>query len=115
MTVRSDSPRRAWGAPLRWCALLLGLVAFNMSPQWHPVQSNDNYQYLSIASNFERGYIGQTSLIYFDEERRHGTIPAPMATFPVGYPAMIAALDALVHSVEIAALLVSPSAWAPSS
>ncbi len=87
--------------------MLLALVLYELPSPWQPVEKNDSYQYLSVASNFQQGLLGYTSLITYDEERLHGTAPAPSTTFPIGFPAAIAALGILIGSNELAALLLS--------
>lgn len=52
---------------------------------------DDSYQYLNVAENLEHGRGVTTSLIHFDAERSNGRMPAPLTTFPPGYPAVIAA------------------------
>jgi hypothetical protein len=48
-----------------------------------------------------------TSLVHFDTERSHGTIPAPLTWFPAGYPLAITGVSQLGFSDETAALLIS--------
>jgi hypothetical protein len=68
---------------------------------------NDAYQYLSVADNFCNGHGLATSLVYFDTERSHGLIPAPMTWFPPGYPMLVGSLCRLGADPVGAARLVS--------
>lgn len=72
-----------------------------------PDMGNDSYQYLSVADNILHGRGIQTSVVHFDVERSWGRVPAPMTTFPSGYPLMIAAVSLFGLPLERAALLVS--------
>ena len=89
-----------------WCALawILALLLLHVHT---PGFGNDGYQYLSVADNISRGNGIQTSIIYFDRERMHQTIPAPMVTFAPLYSVLIAALHRLGLSLENAGLLLS--------
>lgn len=58
-----------------------------------PIFQNDSYQYLSVAGNILSGNGIETSIVHFDTERSHGIVPAPMTTFPPGYPFVIAVLS----------------------
>ena len=91
---------------LVWCALAIALVAFGLARPG-PNLEVDSCQYLSIAGNFPAGKPGYTSIVHFDTERSHGTVPAPMTTFPSGYPAVIAALDASGLTPERSGLAIS--------
>lgn len=93
--------------PLVWCAILLGIVALKLYPAWEPLRTNDSYQYLSVAENFQHGMVGRTSLVHFDEERASGIVPVPTTTFPIGYPLLVGVFEATGLSVERAALIVS--------
>jgi hypothetical protein len=76
------------------CASLACIVAFKIHPTWRPTLSNDSYQYLSVADNLQHGLVGFTSLVHFDEERSEGMIPAPLTSFPMGYPLAIGVFQA---------------------
>ncbi len=52
--------------------------------------NEDSYQYLSVAENIRWKHLAATSIVHFDVERQHRTLPAPMTTFALGYPALIA-------------------------
>jgi hypothetical protein len=67
---------------------------------------DDSYQYLNVAEHFARGQGLTTSLVHFDAERSHGRIPAPVTTFPPGYPVVLAAVGE-GRDLEAAARLVS--------
>lgn len=95
---------------LLWCTLAVAMtlvrvlaVGIHMEP--------DSYQYLSVASNFSKGKPGYTSIVHFDTERSHGTVPAPMTTFPPGYPAAIATLGATGLAPQTAGAAVSALAF----
>lgn len=92
---------------LFWCAILICIVALKIQPSWQPFRSNDSFQYLSVADNLQRGVIGSTSLLHFDVERSHGKVPAPLTTFPIGYPVLVGVFEASGFSGETAGLLVS--------
>lgn len=97
------------GAREIWLCCLV--VALAMLLRTHvvggPQLSNDSYQYLSTAENFRRGEPAMTSIAHFDAERSHGRIPAPLTTFPAGYPALIAFVSAAGLSGELSGVLVS--------
>ncbi|HVG30745.1 MAG TPA: hypothetical protein VM864_13640 [Pyrinomonadaceae bacterium] len=68
---------------------------------------NDSYQYLNVAENFTRGPGPDTSLVHFDTERSHRRIPAPLTSFPPGYPALVAITSARFGDLERVARVVS--------
>lgn len=68
---------------------------------------NDSYQYLSAAEHVRREGAVATSLVYFDVERAHGIIPAPLTTFPPGLPVLLGLLARTGLAAEWAAVLVS--------
>ncbi len=72
-----------------------------------PLYFNDGYQYLSVAANILGGHGIATDLPFFDSELRHGVIPAPVTTFPPGYPMAVAALQGLGLGPASAAVAVS--------
>lgn len=95
---------------LVWFALAAALVGFRLAtlgPNLEP----DSYQYLSVAGNFAMGRPGYTSIVHFDSERAHGTVPAPMTTFPPGYSATMAALDATGLQPASSGALISAAAF----
>lgn len=94
-----------------WCVLAAIAVLGHLLIVRGPILSNDGYQYLSVANNFLAGKPATTSIIHFDPERSWGRIPAPLTTFPAGYPLAVAALSAPGIAVEHAALLVSVLAF----
>jgi len=73
----------------------------------HQRLANDAYQYLSVAENLAAGRGIVTSLVHFDVERAHGTAPAPLTTFPPGFPIAVAALCKVGLPPETAALGIS--------
>ena len=80
----------------------VGLAAY-----FGEVDNNDGYQYVSIAENIRStGHIS-TSLVHFDTEREHATIPAPETTFPPGYSAFISLVSILGPGPDFAAEIVS--------
>jgi hypothetical protein len=72
-----------------------------------PRLENDSFQYLSAASQLRSTHRMATSLVYFDVERSHGTIPAPLTWFPPGYPLAIAAASTVGLSYEASSLSIS--------
>lgn len=91
---------------LAW-ALLAFLGACSMRAFRPMPLLNDSYQYLSVAENFNHGRGLTTSLVFFDTERSHGRIPAPMTTFAPGYPVVVAITSRLWGDLEGAARVVS--------
>jgi hypothetical protein len=73
---------------------------------------NDSYQYLNVAENLTRDMGLVTSLVHFDTERSHRRIPAPLTTFPPGYPALVAVTSALSGDLERMARVVSGVSYA---
>lgn len=88
-SLRSLTARVVLFEILLWTILAFLLAAGMRAYRPAPLM-NDSYQYLNVAGNFLRGYGIATSLIHFDPERSHGRIPAPLTTFPPGYPFVIA-------------------------
>jgi hypothetical protein len=74
--------------------------------------TDDSYQYLSVAGNIRGGQGIVTNLVHFDSERSNGRIPAPLTTFPPGYPFAIAIGSWLSSSLESAGRLCSGVAYA---
>jgi hypothetical protein len=94
--------------PALWCAFALvaaitQLLQHNLLPRLY----NDSFQYLSAAEEFRSTQRISTSVVYFDTERMHGTIPAPLTWFPPGYPLAIAALSTIGLDSQRAALILS--------
>src|SRR5437868_4785598 len=80
---------------------------------WRPATLfNDSFQYMSVAANLLHGRGVATSIPYFDTERSHGVIPAPMTTFPPGYPIIIAALSATGMQDVAATRVISTACFA---
>jgi hypothetical protein len=73
---------------------------------------NDGYQYLSVAENLAAGRGIATSLVHFDVERAHGTLPAPLTTFAPGFPIAVVAFCKAGMTPETAALAISTLALA---
>jgi hypothetical protein len=84
-----------WGAV--GLAVACSMLTFRPTPLW-----DDSYQYLNVAANIRSGNGIATNLVYFDAERSHGRIPAPLTTFPPGYPALVAMLADLAGGAEAA-------------
>ena len=80
---------------LFWCAIAAAFACGHLRVTRGPVFANDSYTYLSVADNFLNGLPGYTSIVHFDSERSFGRVPAPLTTFPPGYPATVAALRAI--------------------
>ena len=96
---------------LLWAGLGLATACWMLA--LHPTNlSNDSYQYLSVAENISSGSGAATDLVYFDTERSHGRLPAPVTTFPPGYPAAIGLLSGLGGSYERTALVLSALCFA---
>jgi hypothetical protein len=87
-------------------ALLAFLCAGSMRVVRPTPLSNDSYQYLSAAENVRHDHQLATSLVHFDTERSHGRIPAPLTTFPPGYPVVVA-MTSLSSDLEGAARMWS--------
>jgi hypothetical protein len=83
------------------------LIALRIYPGFAPYLANDSFQYLSMAQNALQGHFGYSSIVHFDAERSFGVVPAPVVTFPMGYPLVIALISRLGVPLETAALLIS--------
>ena len=90
-----------------WVCVAAGLLALRLYPAFAPALGHDSFQYLSAADNALAGRIGYTSLIHYDVERAFGVLPAPMLTFPSGYPLAIAFVSLVGVSTKTAALILS--------
>jgi hypothetical protein len=97
-----------------WCLLVLGIAESDLIHARGPALFNDSYQYLSMAANLRDRHSCSTSIIHFDVERVHGYFPAPVTTFPCGYPAAIWAmawtglpLEQLAAAVSVLAALAT--------
>lgn len=92
---------------------LLAFLAASSIRTFKPMPlSNDSYQYLSVADNVRSARGIATSLVHFDTERSHGRIPAPLTTFPPGYPVAIAATAKVSGDLETAGRLLSGLCYA---
>jgi hypothetical protein len=80
-----------------------------------PSLYNDAYQYLSEARHLLTEHRLSTSLVFFDVERSHGQIPAPLTTFPPGYPIAIAAFGDRKAGLERTGKLISEIALSLTS
>ena len=98
-----------------WTLLALTIALVPSLHQRLPLLSSDSFQYLSSADNLKHGLGFSTSLVHFDTERSHGTIPAPLTWFPPGYPAMIWLLMEGGIGGETAGLAISILAFALTS
>jgi hypothetical protein len=102
---RATGVRRA--APVVACALVCGiLILVRAQPGLMPFLTRDSFEYLSMARNALQGHLGYSSIIHFDAERSFGVVPAPVVTYPAGYPLLIALVSALGVPVDTAAVLV---------
>jgi Dolichyl-phosphate-mannose-protein mannosyltransferase len=94
-----------------WSALTLVLLLGWL--KWvRPTDFNDydTFQYLSEARHIAAGDGWQTSLVHWDAERKHGTIPAPATHFPPGYPLALAAFETLGlvgHTAGVACSIIA--------
>lgn len=99
-----------------WCAITLA-VSLAAGGHWNaPVLANDSYQYLSEAREVGRGNGISTTLVHYDPERSHGTIPAPATHYPPGYPLAVAVASLsqlnLINSAWLISLLsLSVTVW----
>ena len=92
---------------LLWCVVLCLIMGGRLQWRAEPSQPNDTFQYYSVARNALEGRVGYTSIVHFDAERSFGTVPAPLVTFPVGYPLLLAALVALGPTLDQAAVAIN--------
>jgi hypothetical protein len=90
-----------------YALVLLTVAALRVAAAGGPYMHDDSYQYLSAAENLRARGTASTSLVFFDVERSHGVIPAPLTTFPSGYPALIAVLASTGLRPELAGWLIS--------
>ncbi|HYC49928.1 MAG TPA: hypothetical protein VEB19_02345 [Gemmatimonadaceae bacterium] len=72
--------------------------------------AHDSFQYLGAADQALQGNFGATSIVHFDAERSFGRLPAPLVTFPLGYPALLATVSLSGMPVMRAALLINMAA-----
>ena len=112
--MRSTAPKRVGRANAGyisvisfWCIALAAIVAITQGAIGRPRVAVDSFQYLSVAQNVASGAGLRTSLVHFDEERLAGVVPAPLTTFPVGYPVAIAAVEVAGIDGESAGWIVS--------
>ena len=89
-------------------ALLVAAAALLYRP--FPLD-DDGIVYLDVAANLRAGNGIATSIAHYDTERSHGRLPAPMTTFPPGYPAAIS----LFGGSETAARAVSIAPFAATA
>jgi hypothetical protein len=90
-----------------WTVACVILIALRIYPGFTPYLANDSFQYLSMSQNALQGHYGYSSIVHFDAERSFGVVPAPVVTFPMGYPLLIALISRLGVPPETAALLIS--------
>ena len=118
--MRIDGYATAWRGPrtagtgalgafetLLWGVLLAATILLRTQIAGGPELANDSYQYLSVAGHWLSGGPAVTSIVHFDAERTHGRIPAPLTTFPAGYPLLVALVSAAGPPPAQAALVVS--------
>jgi hypothetical protein len=90
-----------------WVLLAAAVVTLNCVRYQGPLVFDDSYQYISIAENIAGGNGIRTSIVHFDEERRHGELPAPVTWFPAGYPIAISLLALIGFSPMWAGFVLS--------
>ena len=66
----------------------------------------DTAVYISVAKNILKGKGFSTSIIYYDEDRLTGKIPAPETVFPNGYPFLISLVMMLGVSPAYSAFII---------
>lgn len=108
---KSVQPRLLRLEPAVWCLLALLVAILPLTTQRRPHLFPDSFQYLSAANSLHSTGRMATSLVHFDTERSHGTIPAPLTWFPPGYPTAIAGVSLIGCSYETAALLISVASF----
>ncbi|MCW5977424.1 MAG: hypothetical protein KIT09_05075 [Bryobacteraceae bacterium] len=92
--------------------VLAAVVLLALGLHFHGLRVfNDSYHYLSEAENIRAGNGFTTSIIHYDVERRTGRVPAPMTTYPFGYPLLIAAANVAGLPFETGAVLWSGLAY----
>lgn len=112
--AESPTSVRPWSLrlePVAWCILAVLSAIIPLTVQKRPNLFPDSFQYLTAAKNLHSTGRMATSLVHFDTERSHGTIPAPLTWFPPGYPLAIAAISRLGCDYETAALLTSVASF----
>lgn len=93
---------------LTWLVVTSALLALRaLTSGSAPAIAHDSFQYLAVAEQALDGHIGETSLVHFDAERSFGRVPAPMVTFPVGYPLVVAVLGAAGFDLTTGAMVVN--------
>ena len=90
-----------------WICVFVAFLLLRLQAGIALTLGQDSFQYLSAAQNALDGHFGYTSLVHFDAERSFGVIPAPMVTFPPGYPFAIALVSLSGLSLSSAGLLIS--------
>ena len=108
------SPARMKLATLEiWIWPVAAFVCFVLLDNWRPMPlTDDSYQYLNVADNVSHGRGIITTLVHFDSERSNGRIPAPLTTFPPGYPVAIAIVSQFGGSLERAGRVLSGVGYA---
>lgn len=93
-----------------WAVAAILLLALGF--HFHGIRlSNDSYHYLSEAANIKAGNGFTTSIIHFDVERRTGLMPAPMTTYPFGYPLLIALVSLTGWPIESSGAFLSGASF----
>lgn len=95
---------------IAWCMVAAAILLAHVHLTHGPILRNDSYQYLSAADNFLAGWPGFSAIAHFDAERSYGHLPAPLTTFPVGYPAAISAIALFGSSTTAGGLMLSIAA-----
>lgn len=97
ITSGPASLSRARLGTLLWCVLAAVVVLGHLRVTQGPRLENDSYEYLSVADDFLAGLPAYTSIVHFDPELSFGRVPAPLTTFPPGYPAAVGAVAAVTR------------------
>jgi hypothetical protein len=76
-----------------------------------PYLTNDAYQYIDVARNFNAGECVCTHVAHFDEQLATGRLPVEFTHFPPGYPLLMAVLARMGFSLEMAGLVISAAGF----
>lgn len=90
---------------MAWWTVIGALIIAMLWPREGGI-SNDGVQYVSGAQNLLAGQGYSTSILFFDEHYRTGTLPAPQTVWPPGYSLLVAGISAVGLDPDAAARLV---------
>jgi hypothetical protein len=76
-----------------------------------PYLTNDAYQYVDVARNFNAGECICTHVAHFDEQVAPARMPVEFTHFPPGYPLLMALLARIGFSFEMAGLGISAAGY----